>query len=108
MDKNTIIGFALIALVLVGFSYWTRPSEAELAAQRKQDSIAAVMRQKAEKAAQTARMAKQAAAMQKVETDTTALFHQALNGKAENVMLTNDKVELVISTKGATVTGTQR
>lgn len=46
MDKNTIIGFALIALVLVGFSYWTRPSEAELAAQRKQDSIAAVMRQK--------------------------------------------------------------
>lgn len=104
MDKNTIIGFALIALVLVGFSYWTRPSEAELAAQRKQDSIAAVMRQKAEKAAQTARMAKQAAAMQKVETDTTALFHQALNGKAENVMLTNDKVELVISTKGATVT----
>ena len=48
MDKNTIIGFVLIAAVLIGFSWWSRPSEEEIAQQRIQDSIAAVAKQKAE------------------------------------------------------------
>ena len=34
MDKNTIAGFALIALVLFGFAWWQQPSEKELAQQR--------------------------------------------------------------------------
>ena len=37
MDKNTIIGFVLIAAVLIGFSWYTRPSEEEIAQQRIQD-----------------------------------------------------------------------
>ena len=48
MDKNTIIGFVLIAAVLIGFSWWSRPSDEEIAQQRIQDSIAAVAKQKAE------------------------------------------------------------
>ena len=43
MDKNTIAGFALIALVLFGFAWWQQPSEKELAQQRTEfvkDSIA--------------------------------------------------------------------
>ena len=35
MDKNTIIGFSLIALLLFGFSYLNRPSEEELEQQRR-------------------------------------------------------------------------
>ena len=31
MDKNTLIGFALIGLVLIGFSIYNRPSEEEIA-----------------------------------------------------------------------------
>ena len=42
MDKNTLTGFILIAAVLIGFSYFSRPSEAELEDQRRQDSIATV------------------------------------------------------------------
>ena len=34
MDKNTLTGFILIAAVLIGFSYFSRPSEAEMEAQR--------------------------------------------------------------------------
>ena len=48
MDKNTVIGFVLIAAVLIGFSYFSRPSEAEIEAQLRQDSIEAVARQRAE------------------------------------------------------------
>lgn len=44
MDKNTITGFVLMALVLFGFAWWQQPSKEQLAQQRKQfvaDSIAA-------------------------------------------------------------------
>ena len=43
MDKNTWIGFLLIAAIIVGFSFINRPSKEELAErQRVQDSIAMV------------------------------------------------------------------
>ena len=46
MDKNTVTGFILIALVLIGFSWYSQPS-AEQAAElaRQQDSIAQVEEQ---------------------------------------------------------------
>ena len=52
MDKNTITGFILIALVLIGFSWYTKPTEEQIAAQRAQDSIAAVKIEEAKKKAQ--------------------------------------------------------
>ena len=40
MDKNTWIGFGLIAAVIIGFSIFNKPSKEELAErQRVQDSI---------------------------------------------------------------------
>ena len=42
MDKNTLIGLLLMGLVIVGFYWLNKPSEAELAEhQRQLDSIAA-------------------------------------------------------------------
>ena len=56
MDKNTIFGLVLIFLILIGFSYLTRPSEAELQrAQEQRDSIARV---EAAKVAQVAEQEK--------------------------------------------------
>ena len=49
MDKNTITGFVLIAAVLFGFSWFSRPSEEEIRAQHQQDSIAAVNKAKQDK-----------------------------------------------------------
>lgn len=42
MDKNTVIGFLLIGSLLFGFAWFNKPSEAEVALQAKNDSIAAV------------------------------------------------------------------
>ena len=49
MDKNTWIGFGLIAVIIVGFSFINRPSKEELAERKRvQDSIAMVRLQEAE------------------------------------------------------------
>lgn len=50
MDKNTIIGFVLIAALLIGFSWYTQPSEEDIAKQRMQDSITALAKKKPKKA----------------------------------------------------------
>lgn len=46
MDKNTITGLVLIFLILIGFSYFTRPNEEQLKEIRQRDSIARVETQK--------------------------------------------------------------
>lgn len=104
MDRNSIIGFILIAVVLIGFSWYSRPSEEEQRAAFVKDSIAQANRAQAEKAAKAAEFKRQQAARVKIAEDTTALFHKALTGKAQNVVLQNSKVALTLSTKGATVT----
>ena len=48
MNKNTTIGFILIALLLVGYSWYVQPSEEQLAEMQRQDSIANVMKQRVE------------------------------------------------------------
>lgn len=104
MDKNSIIGFVLIAAVLIGFSIYSQPSEEEQRAAFVKDSTEQANRAKAEKDAQLAAMKQQQAVKQKVAEDTTALFHKALSGKATDIVLQNSKLTLTLSTKGATVT----
>ena len=103
MDKNTIIGFILIAAVLIGFNIYSQPSAEERAAMARQDSIAAVTRQKAEQEAKAAAVKKTEEAKAQAVADTAALFHSALSGTKQTVTLKNGKVELTVSTKGATV-----
>jgi len=106
MDKNSLIGFLLIAAVLIGFSWWNRPSEEQLAKQRQQDSIAAVEREQAEQAQKSAEKEaadKKAVLMAETAEDTTALFHDAITGEEQNIVLRNNKLELTFSTRGAAV-----
>ena len=102
MDKNTVLGFVLIAAILIGYGWWAQPSEEQLAQQREQfvkDSIAAVNKKK--------EADKQVAAQQKAKetalADSTALFHTAMSGKAQDIQLKNEKLSLTISTQGGTV-----
>ena len=62
MDKNTIIGFVLIAVVLIGFSWFNQPSAEQIEAQRKEDSIAAVIKENAIKKQQAEAEARKAKA----------------------------------------------
>ena len=102
MDKNTIIGFVLIAAVLIGFSIYNQPSEEQIAQQREQfvkDSLAAVKKMNDAKAAQL----KQAKAEEEIKNDSNALFHSSMTGENSDIKLTNSKIELTISSKGGVI-----
>lgn len=104
MDKNTITGFVLIALVLIGFSYWSQPSEAERLEATRQDSIARVEKQQAESQAKqkegTEKLAEKEAAV-----DSSSIFFAHKQGREESIVLNNGKVSVLLSTKGGTVNG---
>jgi len=103
MDKNTVIGFVLIAVVLIGFSWYNQPSAEQIEAQRMEDSIAAVMKDNALKKQKADEAARKAQAEAAAKGDSTALFFSALNGTNKPVVLKNDKVELTFDTKGGAI-----
>lgn len=107
MNRDTIIGFVLIAVVLIGFSWYNSPSKEEIEAARQQDSIAAALQNEAKKAAQQEAEAKKEEAKKiqsdSVKADTTALFYQSLNGTSQQVVLKNQKLELTLDTKGGVI-----
>ena len=85
MNRDTIIGFVLIALVLIGFSWYNQPSAEQIEAQRKEDSIAAVMRENAEK--------KQKAENLKLTTLASQTVVNACNVVARVCQVTGSKEE---------------
>ena len=108
MNRDTIIGFILIAAVLFVFTWFNQPSAEQIEAQRQQDSIAAVEQAKAEKAQQLANQQAKttvvdSSAVNTLAPDTTALFHAALKGTSEQVVLKNEKLELTLDTKGGSL-----
>ncbi|MDR0940378.1 MAG: membrane protein insertase YidC [Mediterranea sp.] len=103
MDKNTITGIVLIGILLVAFSFWSRPSEEQLAAQKKYyDSIALVQQQEAELKMKTE--AALAADTKKAETaaatDSSSLFFAAAHGTERQVTIANDVETVTFTTKG--------
>ena len=103
MNKDTIIGFVLIAVVLIGFSWYNQPSAEEIEAARKQDSIAAAIKDNAAKQQKLNEAARKAEAETAAKADSSALFFAALSGTNQSVVLKNDKVELTFDTKGGTI-----
>ena len=103
MNRDTLIGFILIALVLIGFSWYNQPSAEEIEAARKQDSIAAAIKDNAAKKQKADEAARKAQAEEEAKGDSTALFFSALNGTNQPIVLKNDKVELTFNTKGGTI-----
>lgn len=118
MDKNTIFGFVLIGLILIGFSVLNKPSEEELARQQRyNDSIALV--QEAELAKQESIKKQNAvtnalsAVNDTTQTDTTSLadafgaFDVAARGEEKIVTLENELLKLNISNKGGRIVSAQ-
>ena len=115
MDKNTWIGFALIAAIIVGFSFLNRPSQEELAERKRvQDSIALVQAAEWEAQQQSAQIAEQLQVAQNANTPTPELlaeqianlygpFAPATQGKEGFVTLENSKIKIAIDRRGGRI-----
>ncbi len=100
MDKNTLVGFALIGAVVIGFSIYNRPSQEEMArAKHYQDSIQAI----AQKEAAMQEQAAQQSAAYTIQADSTSLFYGASQGTEQLTTLENDLVKITFNNKGGRV-----
>lgn len=117
MDKNTIIGFVLIAAILIGFTWYSKPSEEELAKQKREqayrDSVELVLKQQESEriAADTATGATNkvkdivddfftpSLKKDSVETISDSL-EAVVSSNAEIISLENSKVKIDFSTRG--------
>ena len=106
MNKNTIIGFVLIGVIMFGFSwYQSKQYKEQMAAQAQLDSIAMVeqLQQVAMDSVQKATGDNKAVAV-KVENQAVykdSLLNVARNAQEQILALANEKVSVEFTTKGA-------
>lgn len=104
MDKNTIIGFLLIAALLFGYSWLNQPTPEELAQARYNDSIAMVQAREL----QNMLNAEQKPAEELLDSATIdakikskfGVFSNASQGESEKITLSNDLLEVQFDSKG--------
>ena len=106
MNKNTIIGFVLIGVIMFGFSwYQSKQYQEQAAAQAQLDSIAMVeqLQQMAKDSVQKATGENKAVAV-KVENQAVykdSLLNVARNAQEQILALANDRISVEFTTKGA-------
>jgi YidC/Oxa1 family membrane protein insertase len=114
MDKNTILGFVLIALIVIGFSVLNKPSPKEAALKRANDSIALVNQNKAELAQKDSnRIVPKDSVAEKDTTlkvnngDAFGDFSLSSKGEEKFYTLENELVKITLSNKGGRVYSVQ-
>ena len=106
MNKNTIIGFVLIGLIMFGFSFHqSKQYQKQAEAQAQLDSIARVERAM-QAAADSANVDSGETTAVKVQVDNTPVYKDSLLNEARNAQeqiltLANDKINVEFTTKGA-------
>src|SRR6218665_1348427 len=120
MDKNTGIGFVLIAAIVIGFTVLMKPSQEEVAREQKQqDSIQNVQASQVKEDIKTADSADSASkntavgeffetntqissdTVSSVENDSLAVkSFESKNDAEQLVSLENEKIKINISSKG--------
>lgn len=109
MDKNSVIGFLLIGVLMVFFYIFTKPTPEELAkVQHYQDSIAivqSVQKQANYSEAIAPKIEDQISDSARAELMKESLgeFSPASTGEEKFITLENNKIEVVFSTKGARI-----
>jgi len=112
MDKNTIIGFVLIALVVIGYVQITKPSDKEIAAQKRyNDSIALVQQAKPNVDVKTVSgtISKDSLAVNDTTNNASAFgdFSVASKGEDKFYTLENELVKITLSSKGGRIYSVQ-
>ena len=111
MDKNTIIGFGLIAAIVIGFTMLNKPSKEQLELQRYNDSITLVQQKQAETA--KAEQTKLANVKDSTSTNDTSKVAQnddlygqfgvSAVGTDKVYNLENEYIKLKIASKGGQI-----
>ena len=115
MDKNTILGFVLIALIILGFSQLNKKSDKEIAAEKRYtDSIAYVEQNKT---ALAGKVAKSTVATDSVAVNDTTKkvnsadvfgdFSVSAQGTEKFYTLENELVKVTLSNKGGRIYSVQ-
>ena len=106
MNKNTIIGFVLIGLIMFGFSFYqSKQYQKQAEAQAQIDSIAMVERAM-QAAADSAKVDSGETTAVKVQVENTPIYKDSLLNEARNAQeqiltLANDNINVEFTTKGA-------
>ncbi|MEI6019680.1 MAG: membrane protein insertase YidC [Bacteroidota bacterium] len=116
MDKNSLLGLGLIAVILGVWLYFSGPSKEQIAkSKRIKDSLELVQKQQV--AVEAAKIEAQQVTQDTVkatpmlsdsakQTDLKSKYRDftaALNGAEENFVLENDKIKVSVSNKGAII-----
>ncbi len=116
MDRNTIIGLVLILLLVIGYQYYTAPTEKELAVLKHQRDSVALVHAKEKHMADSIAVAASKPAIATADSASmsdsakTALLKEQLGafaaggeGKEEFSTLENDLLKVIFTTKGGKV-----
>lgn len=108
MDKNNIIGFGLIFLLLMAWSYFTKPSAEEIQRNQEiQDSIQRVQEEEARLARKSDQLLTQPVlsdSMQKVQLDNRlGPFSSTANSSPRTYTLENDLFQVVLTNEGGRI-----
>lgn len=113
MDRNSILGLGLIALIFIGYSYFTRPSEEQIKAMRQRDSIARVegqrnMERMEQERQNAATLQQQAPVLDSAEKSLAyGGFISSADQTEKFTTLENNLVKVTISNKGGRIYSVQ-
>jgi YidC/Oxa1 family membrane protein insertase len=105
MDRNTVIGFSLIFLILMGYYWYTAPTpEQQAQIAKTQDSLAKVdaLKQKTAIAKIQSTAKSDSTKIDSVVSDKSD-FKSFVNGELKQITISNKHLEVSINTKGASV-----
>ncbi|MEI6554968.1 MAG: membrane protein insertase YidC [Paludibacter sp.] len=110
MDKNTIVGFLLIALIVIGFYQLNKPNEADQARIKHYNDSIALVEAKAQNIQKVATkdssvVAKDSAKV--ISADAFGAFGIAANGTEKFYTLENELIKLTFSNKGGRIYSVQ-
>ena len=116
MDKNSIIGFVLIGLVLIGFTYLNRPSPEQVEAQRRYRDSMAMVQYEQQQSVLTQQIVEKEASFNESALEGLSdsvrqvslqnnfgAFASAATGNDEIITLENNNIEVKINSKGGAV-----
>ena len=103
MNKKSILAYVLIGLVIIGFFKFNQQTPEDIKREKEYNEyIARVEQEKREN--EQKKQAKLEAEFETLKNDTNSAFHNVYNGTDESITLSNDQLDITLSTFGGRIT----